>query len=267
MKRIYIPKNEIEGNILKAYLESDGIRTDISGESLRGGIGEVPVSDFIGIWVDDAEEARAVKIIQDYQSSLGAKDQPVENPKRKVIGFFWVFGLGAGVGLILGLLLNLPGNEGAKSPIESADLNKDGKPDVFYRYQGGQLSRIEKDRDLDGKIDSVEFYEGGKLTRIEADNDYSGVFSKFWYYGDGGLERSIEYYMIGEKPVEETSLIIHDDLRAVIYKDTKTGIIFKSNHYSNNHLRESHLDLAETGRFTRARAFDRMEEPSGESKR
>jgi len=51
-----------------------------------------------------------------------------------------------------------------------ADLNHDGKPDMYEYYDAnGQVRRREADYDDSGVVDAIEYFENGKLVRRELD--------------------------------------------------------------------------------------------------
>ena len=45
MKVIYQAENAIDANLLKGWLEQDGIMAFVNGEFLQGGVGELPQGD------------------------------------------------------------------------------------------------------------------------------------------------------------------------------------------------------------------------------
>jgi len=67
MQRIYNAQDIIEGNILKGLLGQCGIAANISGYYLQGGIGELPVSGTVSIWVEDEDAELGRKIVDEYK--------------------------------------------------------------------------------------------------------------------------------------------------------------------------------------------------------
>ena len=58
----------------------------------------------------------------------------------------------------------------------SADLNGDGRPDSWRRYdRQGQLSEVAVDTNFDGRADVQEYYERGALVRRESDRDFNDL--------------------------------------------------------------------------------------------
>lgn len=66
MQLIYTAKDILEAHILKGFLEQRGIEVHISGYYLQGGIGELPVSGTVNIWVADEHVAAARSALDEY---------------------------------------------------------------------------------------------------------------------------------------------------------------------------------------------------------
>lgn len=77
-----------------------------------------------------------------------------------------------------------------KNPAETVDTNNDGKPDIKRVMKGGrEICRI-ADLDRDGKPDLFEYYDAsGQIRRREADYDDNGVVNMIEYYEGGKLVR------------------------------------------------------------------------------
>lgn len=67
MQRIYNAQDIMEGNILKGLLGQCGIAANLSGYYLQGGIGELPVSGTVSIWVEDQDVEQARSIVDEYR--------------------------------------------------------------------------------------------------------------------------------------------------------------------------------------------------------
>lgn len=68
MKRIFQASNLIEASIIQGFLEQCGIQVHISGFYLQGGIGELPVSGLVSLWVEDDQFDQARQLLKEYQS-------------------------------------------------------------------------------------------------------------------------------------------------------------------------------------------------------
>ena len=69
MKQIFTARNEMEAHFVQGLLEEEGINSVIQGEALEGIWANVPISEkaMPGIWIDEAEAARAEPIIEEYR--------------------------------------------------------------------------------------------------------------------------------------------------------------------------------------------------------
>jgi len=69
MQRIYDANNLIEAHILKGLLEQQYIDVYVGGFYLQGGIGELPVSGNVSIWVANEQAEQAAEIIKEYDTN------------------------------------------------------------------------------------------------------------------------------------------------------------------------------------------------------
>ena len=69
MQRIYDANDLIEAHIVKGMLEQQNIDVYIGGYYLQGGIGELPASGNVSIWVADEQIEQAIEIIKEYDSN------------------------------------------------------------------------------------------------------------------------------------------------------------------------------------------------------
>jgi rubrerythrin len=69
MQQIYTARDDMDAHFLKGLLEQEGITSVIQGEALEGAWGNMPVSarSLPGVWVDEADVARATPMVEEYQ--------------------------------------------------------------------------------------------------------------------------------------------------------------------------------------------------------
>lgn len=66
MKQLHTAKHAMEANLVKGFLESQGIEAVVRGEYLTGGWGELPV-DLCSVWItDDAQFERANQLLTEF---------------------------------------------------------------------------------------------------------------------------------------------------------------------------------------------------------
>ena len=68
-------------------------------------------------------------------------------------------------------------------PVDSQDLNHDGRPDTWsYDYNGdGHINEVQRDTDGDGKVDTwVEYGPNGEFRGLLLDTDHDGRADESW---------------------------------------------------------------------------------------
>jgi len=69
MQRIYDANDLIEAHIIKGLLEQQYIDVYVGGFYLQGGIGELPASGNVSIWVANEQAEQAAEIIKEYDTN------------------------------------------------------------------------------------------------------------------------------------------------------------------------------------------------------
>jgi hypothetical protein len=177
MKTVFEPSNALEGHMLQDLLKQRGISAHVEGAQLQGGVGELPVSGFVRVVVEDDDYSAARAVIDDWESANVGEPIPVP-PDRTTRGF-----LAALVGLAIGIavtyvFLRAPVNR------EQFDQNEDGRFDEFLSYSPLHvLLKVESDRNYDGKIDLIQQIDRKSRTdNVVADEDFNGSLESRWYY-------------------------------------------------------------------------------------
>ncbi len=71
MKRVFQASDFYSAQLIKAYLNDNGIEATVNGELLMGAIGEIPADSYPSVWLLDAEEYdQAKKLISQYEQNL-----------------------------------------------------------------------------------------------------------------------------------------------------------------------------------------------------
>lgn len=79
MISIYNATSTTEAHLIKGLLEQHGIEAQVSGHYLQGALGELPVIDLIQVTVEDNDEHRALKVIEDYEAGKYAISDDEDN--------------------------------------------------------------------------------------------------------------------------------------------------------------------------------------------
>ena len=97
MKSVFEPSNALEGHMLQDLLKQRGISAHVEGAQLQGGVGELPVTGFVRVVVEDDDYVAARVIIDEWEAANVAEPIPVP-PDRTTKGF--IAGL---IGLAIGI--------------------------------------------------------------------------------------------------------------------------------------------------------------------
>jgi len=173
METVFDAENNIEAHMIVHMLERSGIKAEIMGEHLQGGVGELPAHGNIRVVVDPSDALEARRLISKWETKQRAAPptqthQPLKNPYSGFIGFL------AGVGIASAFLL-----WAYNSPMttHTADYNRDGETDEWVYWRGETVSKVEVDRNHDGTVDAKYTYSPrNSVEKGEFDNDFDGTF-------------------------------------------------------------------------------------------
>jgi len=68
MIKIFTAQNSLEANIVKGMLEANDVPAYVNGEYLQGAIGELAGIDYAFVSVDDVNQEKALRIINEYET-------------------------------------------------------------------------------------------------------------------------------------------------------------------------------------------------------
>ena len=251
MKTVFEPSNALEGHMLQDLLKQRGIPAHVEGTQLQGGVGELPVTGFVRVVVEDDDYDAARAVINDWEAANVGEPIPVP-PDRKTKGF--VAGL---IGVAIGIAATYAF---LRTPVDLAqvDQNEDGKWDEHRSFSPlGVLLKIEVDRNYDGKIDLIQQFDRKSRTdTVVADEDFNGSFESRWYYranqpvlgefdtdGDSaidiktqfrdGVAVSSEYMVAGSRRPVRVEYYRLGELTSADVDTDRDGRLDKSYKYSN----------------------------------
>ena len=238
---VYETGNSAIISFAKSILESENISFHMKGEGVqdlfgggRIGTGFNPIVGPVQIQVDEQKATLAKRLLSEIEETeaFGSDDygdvdedvsERVTSPRTEFRSFI-IFSMG----LLVGILIASVGfyyysyNRGNKSGVVRYDENNDSKPDVFYKYENGQLLQLDRDRNFDEKIDSRTFYENELPKRGESDDNFDGEIETELFYENGLIDRVeidtnlnlepeiIEYYTNG---VLDEKIWINEELK------------------------------------------------------
>lgn len=177
MKTVFEPSNALEGHMIQDLLKQRGIPSRVDGAQLQGAVGELPVTGFVRVVVDDEDYGAARAVINDWETA--SVPEPALVPADRSTRGFIVGLTGLAIGVVATYaLLRTPVNR------DHIDSNEDGRFDEHYSYSpSGALLEIEIDRNHDGRIDVRQrFDRQSRIDKVDADEDFNGSFETRWYY-------------------------------------------------------------------------------------
>lgn len=68
MQLVFRATNILEAHIVAGLLKSHGIDCHVGGHYLQGAVGDLPVTDFAHVFVEDDDQTRAEALILDYEN-------------------------------------------------------------------------------------------------------------------------------------------------------------------------------------------------------
>jgi len=64
------------------------------------------------------------------------------------------------------------------------DFDRDGRPDEIDILKGGVIQEKHREMNFDGNLDTWDYYENGKLKRRERDTNADGIVDQWWDFYD-----------------------------------------------------------------------------------
>lgn len=98
-----------------------------------------------------------------------------------------------------------------------SDYDRDGRADEIVSSRDGVVFLKERETNFDDKIDTWDYYEGGRLTRRERDSDGDGLVDQWWAFNDPSDDRCAlvaQDRNVDGKPDPETVLDLCAEARA-----------------------------------------------------
>ena len=229
MKSVFEASLGIEAHMIKNLLAMNDVESEIFGEHLQGGIGDLQPGGIIRVMVADEDYPTAHKIVADWEASQPPINYEDEGRKTSSYGSAL---LGFIVGAIIVLVLT-------QTPItyDGVDYNGDGVLDEQLEYAGGLVREIKIDRNRDGKFDVLWRNDmKGLLKSSSFDNDFDGRFefkcrfkagNTVWCRGDYDNDGFAEYREGYNSGVHETASMFDPASKAIKKKQYFVGGVLK----------------------------------------
>ncbi len=238
--------------MIKNMLANEGLESQIEGEYLQGGVGELQAIGIVRLMVDDADYLQAMEIIQKWESieETPCQDRP-KGSSGAINGFVLGVALTAGIAYLLFI-----------TPVttDGIDYNGDGVLDEKWVYSGGRISVTSLDRDLDGAYDFIYYYDHkGLLKSAKSDDNFDGVFETKIDYRNGQAVRE-------DSDKDQNGIIDYridyqyGMLRTIEFIDESTNKVRKRQRYEWGRLSSADYDSNLDGKLDRHYEYDRFEE-------
>ncbi len=245
-KIVYEAANALDAHVLQGLLDQQNIPSEILGEYLQGGVGELPPMGLVKIVVDDRNYEVARRLIEEWEVRCPAAetDSPPETIKSKRSRrFYW---------LVAGIAIGCAGSAFYYlSPVSEhgIDNNGDGVIDEKWTYSAsGRVVKMELDRNFDGKPDFVFHYNKGIIDNAEGDDDFDCVFETSMHYRWGSLVLA-EVDTTGDGYPDLRQHFRHDVLVSTEYVDPRTSAPLRIEYFHLNILLHADVDTDRDGRL------------------
>jgi len=170
MKNIFEASNSLEAHMISNLLEQEGIKSNIEGEYLQGGVGELQTQGLVRVTVEDSNYDAARSLVKEWESkqpSIESSNSTKIKSSRSGSGFIILL---VGVAAMY-WVYNSPVNK------NGIDYDRDGVNDEVWIYKDNRITRLEVDRNLDGNVDLIYNYNiKGLASSSQLDEDFDGVF-------------------------------------------------------------------------------------------
>ena len=227
MKKFFTATNVVSCDMVKTILESNGVECTIRNEqgSAIAGVGlPIPGSPSLSfawpeIWVRDEDYDEALKLVADFEKRDQSLTEDYGSPtkgSRFVPGFFFGLLIAATIFLLWSI------HEKRFTGVKVSDNNGDGKPDAWYHYQRGVLTKVEEDKDGDERVDTWWLYTNGILSEGIKDADYNGKPDVTYFYSKGCLTKA-EWRPNGTQILVKREIYQHTSLVKEWTDDNRDG--------------------------------------------
>ena len=146
MKCVFEASNNLDAHMISDLINQQGIKSQIQGEHLQGGIGDLQAIGFVRVVVDEADYINAKEIVKRWDENQTDETPIVTHKNTSNIA----------TGIFLGLAIGIAATYWVyNSPVTTngIDHNKDGVPDEIMTYKNNRINRVEMDRNFDSETD------------------------------------------------------------------------------------------------------------------
>ncbi|MEM7359467.1 MAG: DUF2007 domain-containing protein [Pseudomonadota bacterium] len=253
MKSVFEASTGIEAHMIKNLLALNELTSEVYGEHLQGGVGDLQAVGIVRVMVAEDDYHQAREIIAEWEADHpepSVVDEPGTDQKAGTRGFgsdLLAFIVGAAA---MFFILKMPFTS------EGIDYNGDGVLDEEYQYAGNYLKSARFDQNRDGKYDAIYKYnQRGLLRTAVFDQDFDGTHETLCGYKEGNtLWCRTDFDDNGDAEIKEQ--YYHGVLVSADIHDMKSGILHSKLHYRAGNLVRAEQDLDGDGVFESTQYYD-----------
>jgi len=256
MKCVFEASNGVEAHMIKNLLLLENVETEVYGEHLQGGVGDLQAFGMVRVMVSEEDYPKAHQIIVDWESA-----QPASESSEYALGERRGGLVGPLIGFLLGMITVVLFFQSSVE-YDGVDYDGDGTFDEVYEYLGDNLRVVRLDRNRDGKIDLIYEYSIKGLAKASLfDNDFDARYETRCSIrkgnthacrtdadNDGFYEREEDY--------------LNDVLSSISFFDPVTKKLKKKQYFSDAVLSHADIDLDGDERLETRYHYDKYEELS-----
>ena len=222
MNKIFTAADIVQCDELRLFLQSHGIECVIQNEqgatSASLGLPTQPLAQ-PELWVREEDVDKALHLVSDFKE----RDQTLsEDYSSAPKGTRFLRGILLGL-LIAGAAFAFWSiHEKRYTGIKACDTDGNGKPDIWYHYQSGALTKSEEDRDGDGRVDIWWRYTNGIVSQAMRDADYNGKPDVTTYFLKGHMTEA-EWRPNGAPVLVKKEIYRHESLAEEWMDDNGDG--------------------------------------------
>ena len=252
MKKVYESSTALEAHMVKNLLAQEDISSQINGEYLQGGVGELQAIGVVKVMVDESDYIKAKGIIDNWESTQTTISNDKPNKSSSAANGFI-----AGVILTMSIIYFI-----YSSPVstDGIDYNNDDFLDEKWIYRNRKLQELHIDRNQD-RIYDIKYYYSNKgiVKYAEADDNFDGVFESKIIIRNGN-------YLREESDKDQDGIIdyrvnykfgVIDNIEFI---DKNSGKVIKRQLYKMGKLVSADYDSNGDGNYDTHHEYDSYEE-------
>jgi hypothetical protein len=240
--------------MIKNLLELNEVQSEVFGEHLQGGVGDLQAIGIVRVMVADDDYERARNVVTDWELSQPVQESELNSEVIKRSGFG-----SALVGFILGAIVVVVLTQTAVDT-RGVDYDGDGRFEQKWEYVNQTIRSSSTDRNRDGEFDEVlKFDFQGHIKKALIDNDFDGRMESECRYRDGVPVECLSD-IDGDGFNEHRENFSNGVLSTRFLFDRRSYDLRKKQYFQGSLLIKVEVDLDGDGVLETSRIYDEIEE-------